>query len=569
MVLGRLLFSILAVSSVSVPAAWAFEVDAALDFDKSLQQSTQEALSELGFDVGVADGDFGPRSQRAFSAFWEKYGTGPDAVVSDESLDLLRTAVSSYVDTPWETQAAQVDFFARGRQIFSWDAREHVETCSDGSCRVSNNILAVGDLTADGRDEIVVASFLMDDDWNYTGEAAPILVLTPDETGRLSVLPVQAGEAGLRRQHPRDAVIADFNGDGVNDLFIITHGYDAEPYPGEQNVLLLSGEDGHTDMSDTHLPQRDDFAHGGDGADLDGDGDIDLLVITNFGAGQHEPYVLWNDGAGQFEPAPLETILDPGLANFLARGQEHRSKYADVRIADIDGDGHLDLLLLGSGDDAGRAASFPGMKYSRIVFGDGSGQWGVDNALELPADRWGYMTFATDAEVIDFDGDGNKDLVLTLGYNNPNMDAGASWRGLYVQLLKGDGRRFTDVTPGLMPPQGYPDQDNLTFGRRTRVADLNGDGALDLVSQTATPWQLDDGVKQAVIVAIGQPDGGFAWADPSAWEPEGYTGREAVLADLDGDGDQDLVAFSLLGEMLPDDFATYGLRLTQYANTSM
>ena len=44
--------------------------------------------------------------------------------------------------------------------------------------------------------------------------------------------------------HPREVLLADFNGDGKNDLFIADHGYDADPFPGWSNQLLLATGDG-------------------------------------------------------------------------------------------------------------------------------------------------------------------------------------------------------------------------------------------------------------------------------------------------------------------------------------
>jgi hypothetical protein len=57
------------------------------------------------------------------------------------------------------------------------------------------------------------------------------------------------------------------------------------------------------------------------------DGDLDMIVITNYGAERVEPFVLWNDGKGKFSHAQLDTILDRDHALFMAKGLKHRSKY--------------------------------------------------------------------------------------------------------------------------------------------------------------------------------------------------------------------------------------------------
>jgi hypothetical protein len=548
---------------------FAFEIDGSVDFTRPIQLETQQKLHALGFDTGTPDGDFGPRSQRAFTAFWNKYVGMGEPVLSSSALALLEETHKSQTTEPWATAPADAGFFGRPRDIFTWDARKAVASCADGDCRVQNIILGVGDLTNDGRDEIVVGTYMMDGNWDDTGEPGPILILSPDERGNLHELPIATdAENGVRRQHPRDTAIADFNGDGVNDLFIMAHGHDHAPYPGEQNVLLLSTPEGLVDVSDSHIPQRDDFTHGGGAGDLDGDGDIDIVVITNYGAGKFEPYVLWNGGDGMFEPAGLDTILDRDLATFMGGRQEHRSKYTTAHIADVDQDGYPDLVLLGSGDDADRASQYPGMRYTRIAFGDGSGKWTAANTVELPADRWGAETFATSVQVVDLDGDGANDLVLTLGYNDASRPAGASWRGNYIQIFKGQGRHFTDITAAAFSPQGYDDS-AVIFATRSFVADINQDGQFDIVNQSQNPWRLDDDIRPLIAVAIGQPDGRMTWADPKQWEPETYTGRDPVLADIDGDGDLDLVAFRLNSVMAGDDLAVYGLKMTAYANTTV
>ena len=68
----------------------------------------------------------------------------------------------------------------------------------------------------------------------------------------------------------------DFNGDGQLDIFIASHGYDADPFPGHRNTLLLSNENGRLFDASNRLPDLSGFTHGLGAGDIDNDGDLDL-----------------------------------------------------------------------------------------------------------------------------------------------------------------------------------------------------------------------------------------------------------------------------------------------------
>src|SRR5262249_55603805 len=101
--------------------------------------------------------------------------------------------------------------------------------------------------------------------------------------------------------HPRKILVPDFNGDGPGDIFISSHGWDAPPFPGEQNRLYLSQPNGSWIDATATLPQLSDFSHTSAVGDINGDGSIDIFVGNGYGNQTNIlPYVLLNNGSGQF-----------------------------------------------------------------------------------------------------------------------------------------------------------------------------------------------------------------------------------------------------------------------------
>jgi hypothetical protein len=224
-------------------------------------------------------------------------------------------------------------------------------------------------------------------------------------------------------------------------------------------------------------------------ADLDADGDLDLVVANEF----MPNVILLNDGAGTFayEPLPAPTGTVP--PNWPARDSE------DVAIADLDGDGRLDLVIV-SEDDVRHGGS----GVHELYLGDGTGHFTATTA-GLPD------TEANAVTVADLSGDGAPDLLI----GNAGQD----------RLLVNDGAgQFTDVTAERLPTEGRTNQD-------LELADLDGDGDLDLVVGN------EDGNRLLVNDGTGRFTDETAGRFPTT--PTVET-RKVTPADVDGDGDLDL-----------------------------
>ena len=286
-----------------------------------------------------------------------------------------------------------------------------------------------------------------------------------------------------------DVDLVDVDGDGALDLFVAEGTDSIDPRPNR--LLLNDGSGEFTDFSATHLPPgphanstKVDFG------DLDGDGDLDAIV-GNVGPEQ----LLLNDGTGRFIDASDRLPDAPPLFSDIT---------ADARLADVDGDGDLDVLL--SNENPFNPSSTAGAQ-NRLLINDGRAIFTDETAVRLPAatDQTGAMLPG------DVDGDGDLDIVVL----NRGQD--------FVLINNGDGF-FADQTSTRFP-------DTSDTSRGGALADLDGDGDLDLVVANSRNEPMALYLNAGGLFEVHE----FGEAPGDS---ETNTGVEVV--DLDEDGDLDI-----------------------------
>ena len=313
-------------------------------------------------------------------------------------------------------------------------------------------------------------------------------------TQDLPVLGFQYNSEGLPafgtwREHP---TLSDLNGDGKADLVASNR---------EENGLNIWLSVPGSAWVSTREGVPDDLMYGGsDCADLDGDGDIDVL----FAAHKRGLHTLLNEGQQGWK-----VLEETSEVTFLA---------LDVAIGNL------------NGDDIPDAATFSQFVERRagavgIYFGRGDGTFEYQPQLR---NTTGKSDNGVQVEMADIDGDGLDDLFLT-----------AEWgcRLLLPRLTDEGEVRLEDRSQGLPEPP-Y----NMGNSLRSFIPiDVDGDGQLEIAFASLINHTLPIEERHSL--------GLRRWNDEAqSWElfgsglPDGWAYTDVLSADFDQDGNADLLA---------------------------
>ncbi|MEK6795111.1 MAG: VCBS repeat-containing protein [Spirochaetota bacterium] len=219
--------------------------------------------------------------------------------------------------------------------------------------------------------------------------------------------------------------------------------------------------------------------------DLDADGDLDL-ILTGFGA-THVAKIYRNNGSGQFSE------IYPGSIVAV--------RYSAIALGDIDNDTDLDVIVTG---DTGAGYC------SKIYLNNGSGSFSEVNSGTLHSVANGEI------KLVDVDGDGDLDLILTGDDNGSSPHVGKIYQN------NGEGS-FSEIYPGSIIG---------LIGASIAIGDIDGDGDFDIIVNGM------DGIFYTKIYR-NNSNGSFSEIYPGSLTAAG--GGSVLLGDIDGDGDIDAV----------------------------
>lgn len=300
-----------------------------------------------------------------------------------------------------------------------------------------------------------------------------------------------APTAATNMQNPVKIEKGDVNGDGLLDMVVASIDDDAIW------VLLNSSSSPGT------FTKIDTFNTGTDPEDvsiddIDGDGDLDIAYASSGGSGR----AAWLENNGSSTPS----FTDNSIIGLPGNHQ--------VESGDLDGDGDIDVAITGSYNSAGT-------DFGYLIWYQNNGA--ADPSFTQRTVALTGIDQVESLEIADLDGDGDLDMAAYHKVDSTTINASiVSWYENNGSSIPTFNSQTITASLGAL----------TNAGSKVTAGDLDNDGDMDLVlalsGTNSIGWMKNDGA-----------------ADPTFTYQIGKTSidtpREARVADVDCDGDMDIL----------------------------
>ena len=330
-----------------------------------------------------------------------------------------------------------------------------------------------GDFNGDGYEDIAVIWALFPHTIEPSQKVnAPINIYLNNGSGRFEES-LDIYQSGSPPRHPfaYRTVAADFNNDGIDDIFSSSMGIQyrsqdysenyINPYP---HLLLLSNTEGKFEDKSNQIEDMNNgmgqlcnFAHDASAGDPDSDGDIDIFACNILNI---------NDGEGNFT-----------MHEYINLDWQRQNQYGNPMsslLADLNNDSYDDIIFW----NFDNRSSWSNADEGYILLSNNSKDIESWERLSLPIGPFGFdKNKYNHAAYGDLNNDGYIDVVVSITRDLPYYE------GAYIQILINNGSgKLIDETESRFALQ--PRSERHHGEGNLYLRDMNLDGNIDIIHST-------------------------------------------------------------------------------------